>query len=88
MNSEGASHYIIRVFCISTNEQCNCCTLNTNKRSEKRNSIEEPNKTFALIHVCMTEKGIASSEPPIYFFGLLSRILNIILESNSKGDIH
>lgn len=37
---------------------------------------------------CMTEKGIASSEPPIYFFGLLSRILNIILESNSKGDIH
>lgn len=44
VNTERASYYIIQVFCISTNEQCNCCTINTNKRSEKRNSIEEPNK--------------------------------------------
>lgn len=45
-------------------------------------------KKGKLLFWCMTEKGITSSEPPIYFFGLLSRILNIILESNSKGDIH
>lgn len=44
VNSERASYYIIRFFCISTNYQCICCTLNTNKRSEKWNSIEEPNK--------------------------------------------
>lgn len=36
VNSERASHYIIRVFCTSTTEQCNCCTLNTNERSEKK----------------------------------------------------